>query len=125
MESVEHIFFGCVLAKFMWSGIRCMLAVQWQLASFMEMVETIDGFSGKTRRVLWILFDVQSWALWTTRNKFSIEPKFPRQPADVIFKSLLCLQQWRPLIKPKLLPLMDELVKMLQDTYAASFSPPA
>ena len=101
-----------------------MLAVQWQPTSFMEMVETIDGFSGKTRWVLWILFVVQSWALWTTRNKFSIEENFPRQPANVIFKSLLCLQQWRPLIKPKLLPLTEELVKMLQDTYATTYSPP-
>jgi hypothetical protein len=42
--------------------------------------------------MLWTFFAAQSWALWTTRNKFTIEKKFPQQPANCIFKCLLNLQ---------------------------------
>jgi hypothetical protein len=39
--------------------------------------------------------------LWITRNKFTIEEKFPRQTADSIFKIILSLQLWRPLQRTK------------------------
>ena len=86
------------------------------------MVTILDSFSGKTKRVLWLLFAIQSWALWVTRNKFSIEGVFPQQPADVLYKLLIFLQQWRPLMKPSLLPQVDVLRAMIQDLFAKTHS---
>lgn len=42
----------------------------------------------------WLLFTAQSWALWLIRNKATIDSLFVRQPADVIFKTLIFLQLW-------------------------------
>jgi hypothetical protein len=44
--------------------------------------------------MLWTYFAAQSWALWTTKNKFTIEGKFPRQPANRVFQFLINLQLW-------------------------------
>jgi hypothetical protein len=74
---------------------------------------------------VWIFFAVQCWALWTTRNKFTIEKKFPRQPADYIFKITLSLQLWRPLQRPKDLVLLDEMVALSKALFARTFSAPA
>jgi hypothetical protein len=64
-----------------------------------------------------MLFAAQSWALWTTRNKFSIEAKFPKHPANVVFKTTIFLQLWRPLAKEKVHSMLDEAVAKLKDIY--------
>ena len=40
-----------------------------------------------------------AWTLWTTRNKRTIEGKFPRKPADLLFKTNFFLQKWKPLLR--------------------------
>jgi hypothetical protein len=78
--------------------------------------------------MVWIFFAVHCWALWNTHNKFTIERKFPRQPADIIFKLLISLQLWRPLQKPKDLDALDELDELIALTkafFASTHSPPA
>jgi hypothetical protein len=60
----------------------------------------------------------RDWALWTTRNKFSIEAKFPSRPANSIFKMNVFLQIWRPLQKPEALPMLDEAATKLKEIYA-------
>jgi hypothetical protein len=61
---------------------------------------------------VWTYFAAQCWAIWTTRNKFTIEGKFPRRPADCIFKISLSLQLWRPLQRAKDEGTLDELIAM-------------
>jgi hypothetical protein len=73
-----------------------LLAIYWRL-------------KGKSRRCFWILFAAQSWVLWITGNKFTIETKISRQPANCIYKTMLLLQQLRP-CKPKVLPLLDKVI---------------
>jgi hypothetical protein len=73
---------------------------------------------------MWIFFAAQCWALWTTRNKFTIERKFPRQPAGIIFKLMLSLQLWRPLQKHKDLGALDELIRLTNAFFARTSTPP-
>jgi hypothetical protein len=74
---------------------------------------------------MWIFFAAQCWALWTTRNKFTIERKFPRQPTDIIFKLMLSLQLWHPLQKHKDLGALDELIRLTKAFFARTSTPPA
>jgi hypothetical protein len=64
-----------------------------------------------------MLFAAQSWALWTIRNKFSIEAKFSKHPANVVSKMSIFLQLWRPLAKAKVHPMLDEAVAKLKDIF--------
>jgi hypothetical protein len=74
-----------------------------------------NGSGGVSKRFLWMLFAAQSWALWTMRNKFYIEAKFPKHPANVVFKTCIFLQLWRPLAKAKVHPMLDEAVAKHKD----------
>jgi hypothetical protein len=72
---------------------------------------------------VWILFVAQSWALWHIRNKIAMENSSSNQPADFMLKTLLFLQQWRPLFKNKDLAAVEILEELLcqlhQDTRSA------
>ena len=98
-EEADHIFFGCVLAVFSWSVVREVFGVQWNPANFEQLVGIVQGLDGVRRNPFWFFFCALAWAMWTTRNKFTIEASFPRRPADVIFKCLTFMQLWRPLQK--------------------------
>jgi hypothetical protein len=66
------------------------------------------------------MFSVDAVVLWTTRNKFLIEAKFPKHPANVVFKTIIFLQLWRPLAKEKVHSMLDEAVAKLKDIYNKS-----
>jgi hypothetical protein len=109
----------------MWSGLRAMRNVSWNPSSFANFIQIVTELSHETRVSFWSLFAAQSWALWHIWNKIAIEKSFPNQPADWVFKTLLFLQQWWPLLRSKDnidVEIMEELLrKLYQDTY----SPPA
>jgi hypothetical protein len=98
-QQEDHIFFNCVLAKFMWSDIREMFRVQGNPASFSQFTQILHNLHGKVRNIIWILFATQSSKLSSTINNLSIEASFPCQPADCFCKDNLFMQQWRPLLK--------------------------
>jgi hypothetical protein len=101
-----------------------MFGVNWNPSSWLDWFSILDSLSF-AQRAVWIFFAPQCWAIWTTRNKFTIERKFPHQPADCIFKIILSLQLWRPLQRSKDKEMLDELVSMTKAFFATTYSPPA
>ena len=105
--------------------MREVLNVSWNPRGFADLSRILEGFRGTKRRVLRCLFAAVCWGLWLIRNKYTIEAKFPNQPADCIFKILILLQHWRPLLKAEAVPLLDALVVSLKELFAATYTPPA
>ena len=116
-ESSNHIFFSCLLARFMWSGVRTMFSVSWNPSSFAELWVLLMSLPPSRRKMLWLFFAAQSWALWNIRNKFSIESIFPNQPADCVFKTAMFLQHWRLLARPEELSVIDSILDALCHLY--------
>jgi hypothetical protein len=85
----------------------------------------LSTLAPKAKRLFWIYFAAQCWSLWTVRNKFTIEGKFPRQPADCVFKTILSLQLWRQLQSAKDRSLLDELISLARAFFASAYSPPS
>jgi hypothetical protein len=125
VESVDHIFFQCPLACFMWSGVREQFSVDWNPKTRVQWFLILNSLNPKAQRPVWVFFAALAWALWNTRNKFSMEKKFPRHPADVIFKLIISLQLWRPLQSPKEQVFIDELLVMARSFFASSKPSPA
>jgi hypothetical protein len=117
-ETADHIFFTCPLAMFAWSVLRQILQCSWCPASFPQFFAIVSNFAGRARRTIWSLFLAQSWALWLIRNKLSMESKLIRHPADIIFKTLFCLQQWLILAKPLDRPWLRWLISELRRVHA-------
>jgi hypothetical protein len=112
VESISHIFFFCVLASFMWRGIREAFGVQWNPQSLPDFLSILIQLTPSMRQSFWVLFAAQSWALWLIRNKLAIENSFPKQPADCFFKTAMFLQLWRPLLKEKYVDKLYAMVKL-------------
>jgi hypothetical protein len=117
VESINHIFFSCVLASFMWSGIREAFGVQWNPKTLDDFLAILNRLTPIVRQSFWILFAAQSWALWLIRNKLTIENSFPKQPADCFYKTGMFLQLWRPLLKEKHADKLDVMVGVLRSLY--------
>jgi hypothetical protein len=122
-ENVDHIFFTCVLAEFLWSEVRDMFSMNWNPRSWHDWFNIIANANPRVKHFLWSFFAAQSWAIWTTRNKFTIERTFPRQPVDIVFKIVLTLHLWQPLQKHKDLPLFGELGRMTKRLFSSTYSP--
>lgn len=82
-EDSDHILFNCDFADLLWSCTRSWLGVKWAPCSFAQLLTLANTLSGQLRRLFWFGFAAMSWALWTTRNKFTIEHVFPSKSADV------------------------------------------
>jgi hypothetical protein len=123
-ENVDHIFFRCDLALFVWAGIRDMLGVTWNPSCFSSWERCIQSLNDKLQRSLRVLFAAICWALWKIRNKFTIAAKFPSQPANCFFLIRLNLQLWRPLQRSKEEPLLTQLEAMLKTLFDKTCDPP-
>jgi hypothetical protein len=55
-EHVDHIFFQCVLAQFVWSRVRSMLSVTWNPSNREDWVSNLNGLNHKSKRFLWLFF---------------------------------------------------------------------
>jgi hypothetical protein len=109
----------------MWSGVRDQFSVDWNPKSRVQWFAILNSLNPKTQRPVWVFFAALAWALWTTRNKFTIERKFPRHPADVVYKLIISLQLWRPLQSPKEQVWVDEMLVMARSFFAISKPSPA
>ena len=98
-EDANHVFFRCHLARFAWSAVREAFHSNWNPASGNDLIAILKTTRGTSSRIAWRCVGALLWAIWTTRNKITIEKKFPNHPADVIFKCHLFLQTWTPLGK--------------------------
>jgi hypothetical protein len=92
-ETIDHIFFHCVLPRFAW-GI-CEEVFKWNSKprSLKELSEVwLMGKGPLPKRLILFIFAGFAWALWTTRNKMSIEQKFSKTPTD---QGRICQGGWR------------------------------
>jgi hypothetical protein len=104
-ENVNHIFFRCVLAQFVWAGVRDMLGVTWNPSCFTTWERCIQNLNIKSKRFLRVLFTAICWALLKIRNKFTIEAVFPKQ-------------------RDKDEPLLTQLEAMLKALFDQTCAPP-
>jgi hypothetical protein len=118
-EDSSHILFSCSMARFAWSALRSILGCNWCPANFSQFHAILAGFSGRARRLLWTLFLAQSWALWTVRNKLTMEKKILNDPANLIFKMCIFLQLWSVKAKPGDREDLRRLTSELRELYAS------
>ena len=117
-EDANHAFFRCPLARFAWSAVRTAAGVLWDPRSAPELFNLLAGIKGSAFWVMWSCVGALLWALWLTRNKFTIEGCFPNHPANIIFKCNLLLQQWSPLGRRKDAEMIKTAQQRLLQVYA-------
>ena len=98
-ETVDHIFFSCVLAKFVWVCFKEALGWDRELTSWQDFLDNWIPLGCRDYSSKLFLSTIVFWALWIIRNKRVIEGKFPRYPTELLIKSNMFLQKWKVLLR--------------------------
>ena len=115
-ENANHVFFGCVLARFAWSAVRDAFNQNWNPQSSHDLLSILTAQRGANARIVCRCVGALLWALWSVWNKITVEHKFPAHPADIIFKCHIFLQVWALLGKKRDVDRMNETTELIKMT---------
>jgi hypothetical protein len=100
IESADHIFFGCHIAKMIWAFLGEIFNQEVRPSSMKNLSETWLQVKGPLPiRLILFIFAGFAWAIWNNRNKMAIEKKFPNSPDDIIYTELSVMQKRSMLLK--------------------------
>ena len=90
-ESLNHLFFDCVVAKQLWEVLSSIFGIQLG-----NSLDNIGKFwlSNKRNGVLNICTSAAVWSLWKLRNDLCFQRKMWRSMAILLFNMAVMLQNW-------------------------------
>jgi hypothetical protein len=86
LETGDHLFFKCVLSRFIWASFK--EALGWERApdSLQDILDNWIPLGCADYKSKIFMLGVVLWAIWVTRNKIAIEGVAPKSPIDVLYK---------------------------------------
>ena len=112
---MDHIFFQCSLAYFVWSCLRQVFGRNNIPSSVEEMF--CFWIEAKPKRAyLFRLFLLAGmvWALWRNRNKMVFEREFPCSPFVISRDAVSFLQKWKVLLSEDDQSMLEKKVEEVQ-----------
>jgi hypothetical protein len=114
LETTDHILFQCPLAVYLWSFLRVSLSWSASPTNCTDfLMEFAEDCRGAKRKVTLFICAGALWTIWKTRNDMVINKKIVSSPKVIIFKTLMLIKTWRPLLKTKLDPTAHEMINLL------------
>ena len=53
------------------------------------------------------------WTIWKARNDVVFNKKTMTSPVAIIYKTLMVVKSWRPLLKPNLKPVANDMINLV------------
>lgn len=98
-ETVQHLFFDCNLARFIWSTVFFSFGIQ-PPASVPNMLGSwVRGFPRKIRNQMIIGAAALCWAMWLNRNDVLFKSTITNSFLQVIFRGTYWTRTWAVLSK--------------------------
>ncbi|XP_073355625.1 uncharacterized protein [Aegilops tauschii subsp. strangulata] len=85
-EDLNHIFFTCLSAQFLWSCFREIVGGSRDHNNFPALFAELQASAPSIRHIRWLIIGVLTWTLWTVRNKLLIQRIPFRRATDALFK---------------------------------------
>lgn len=113
-ETEDHIFFSCILAKFIWQAIREALGWERAPTGVQDFMDTWLCRGSRNPNLTIFCLAAVLWSIWLTRNKYAIEGVFPNKPTDMLFKIFTVMQRWQVLLKGEEKEILEARSKTLR-----------
>jgi hypothetical protein len=120
-ETIQHLFFNCYYAKFLWRAVHLMFGISPPL-SMEDLFVTWSKKSSKPQNALLLTAaSALCWTIWLTRNEVVFDKCRPKLYLQVLFRGTYWLRQWAKLQRREVL--RDQLLRAGQrlETSALQF----
>jgi hypothetical protein len=97
-ESIEHLFFDCYMARYIWSLIAHAMGANCRPCSFEQFWIWVDRYISSNKRIHLGLSAI-CWAIWKIRNAIHFEKKQVKSPTEIICLASSFLTYWAGLPK--------------------------
>jgi hypothetical protein len=94
LESINHLFFGCSAAKFVWSVVATAVNSPTRPGSFSQFFWWFPQFAPASRNTQIAGLAAICWAIWKTRNRACFENKLISSPFDLIGYVVVFMNYW-------------------------------
>lgn len=101
VESVDHLFFACTPARFLWCCLRDILGWSYVPRTRNELIEKLKDPGIKSNLFYICIFSAVCWVIWLVRNDFVFNNKCLSGITLMAHKVVMLLQQWSPLVAQK------------------------
>ena len=94
-ESIDHLFFSCSAASFLWSLVRCVCGFKTVPSNVKDCFgEWIRKFNKDDKKMVLVGISALLWAIWKSRNAIVFENKRINDPLYIV--KLMCrwLTDW-------------------------------
>jgi hypothetical protein len=94
-ESIDHLFFACPLARYIWNVVSCATGFNCQFASASHCFNVwLKRFPVGRRKILAVGVAAVIWAIWKARNLACFENKWPKEPVEVLHRVTYWIDYW-------------------------------
>jgi exonuclease III len=116
LETRNHLFFNCNISKMIWVWVRVSMRWTERPTSMQSFEDKLGAGLGQNNKfaLLFILASV-GWSLWKTRNDWIFNHHLIKSPKAIAYKVLGFLSQWKKMLKPKEVMIMEDLTLKLQE----------
>ncbi|KAG8072286.1 hypothetical protein GUJ93_ZPchr0006g43351 [Zizania palustris] len=113
-EDMDHIFFRCQMAQFVWCFVRDALGWADSPLSLRSFIDSHLMRGSATLKLVnvWV-FSGCAWALWLQRNCFVFQNRISHNIMSILFRVLSLLKQWEMLAPVRFKAEISNLLALL------------
>jgi hypothetical protein len=93
-ETINHLFFGCSAAKFVWSAVATAIKAPTCPGSFSQFFWWFPHFIPASRNTQIAGLAAICWAIWKIRNRACFEKKLISSPFELISYAAVFMKYW-------------------------------
>jgi len=114
IETSDHIIFQCPIVVFLLSFLRYTFGWSKSPTSYEEfLLEFVDNRRRKIQKVLLFICAGAMWTIWKTCNDLVFNKKVISTPMVVVYKTVMLIKTWRPLMMPKFSAMTDDKINLM------------
>jgi hypothetical protein len=98
-EDGNHLFFGCLTAKYIWSLLAYSLGTICRSRNLEQYLVWIHNTLPQDPQMHAVGLAIVCWAVWKTRNKVCFENKRVKSPTEIVCMMCTFLTYWAGMLK--------------------------